>query len=65
MPKYLVEIPEVHWSIREVEADNIMQALERAGDVEEVALEYGHTLNDSLWRLHKASDDGSSWEKTR
>ena len=55
MPKYLVEIPEVHYSIREVEADNVIAALDIALDEgEEVGFEYSRTLEDqTLWRVSK------------
>lgn len=59
MPKYLVEIPEVHYSIREVEADNAIAAFDIALDAgEEVGFEYSHTLEDqTLWRISKKEDN--------
>jgi hypothetical protein len=58
MPKYLVEIPEVHYSVREVEATNPIEALDAAGDLgDEVAVEYSHTLDKEFWRVSKKEDN--------
>ena len=44
--KYLVSIPEVHYSIREVWADTEEEAKEEALDADEISCEYSHTLDD-------------------
>lgn len=48
MPKFIVEIPEVHYSIRKVEAESAEEALELAYDVDEIHLEYSHTLEEGV-----------------
>lgn len=51
MAKYLVSIKEVHYSIREVEADSPEQAKELAGDADEMELVYSHTCDESEWTV--------------
>ena len=41
--KYTVQIKEVHWSTRNVEADCVLEAIENAWDVDEIQLEYSHS----------------------
>ena len=49
--KYTVLIREVHVSHRLVEADSEKEAIEKAGDSDEVYLEYSHTLDKSTWTV--------------
>ena len=44
--KYLVSIPEVYYSIREVWADTEEDAKEEALGADEISCEYSHTLDD-------------------
>ena len=46
--KYLVSIPEVHYSIREVWADTEEDAKEEAWGTDEVSCEYSHTLDSNF-----------------
>lgn len=45
--KYLVSIPEVHYSMREVWAETEEDAKEEAWGADEVSSEYSHTLDDT------------------
>lgn len=58
MPKYMVCIPEVHVSLREVEADTPEEAKKIAGDNfdTEVLLEYSHSLNLDMWTVEEQED---------
>jgi hypothetical protein len=49
--KYTILIPEVHYSFREVEAENEQEAIEKAWDAEETFLEYSHTLDNQFIKI--------------
>ena len=49
--KYTILIPEVHYSFREVEAENEQEAIEKAFHAEETFLEYSHTLDDQFIKI--------------
>ena len=54
MPVYLIQVPELHWATREIEAANLEEAFRRVQNGEEdseVAVEYSHTLepSDTIW----------------
>lgn len=55
MPKYHVNVPEVHYQTVEVEADSPEEAAKLVkdgdGDYLDGALEYSHTLEDCVWMV--------------
>jgi hypothetical protein len=55
MPKYHVEVPEVHYQTVEVEADSFKAAVGLVvngdGEYLDGALEYSHTLDDCEWSV--------------
>jgi len=51
--KYTILIPEVHYSWREVEAENETEAIEKAWDSEETFLEYSHSLDAQLIKIEE------------
>ena len=52
MPKYIVNRPELHYSILKIEAETPEEALAlvKDGEGEEIACEYSHTL-DNQWSV--------------
>lgn len=59
MKDYIVIVKEIHMSYRKVSAETPEEALELAGDEEEICLEYLDTLNDENWVVREIKDDGS------
>lgn len=62
--KVIVEIAEVHKSIREIEVpddatdEQIREAAAKdAGDANELNLEYSHTLEPEKWTIRKKNGD--------
>lgn len=53
MPVYYVGIREVHVSTRQVIAASPEEAMELAGDSEEVMCEYSHTLDKETWSVER------------
>jgi len=49
--KYIIHIPEVHYSFREVEAENEQEAIEKAWDAEETYLKYSHSLDAQFIKI--------------
>ena len=49
MSKFIVEVPEVHYSLMKIEAETAEEAakLVRVGDGDEVFCEYSHTLDQN------------------
>lgn len=56
MKTYIVEIPEVHYSIRCVKANSEEEALELAEDADDFDLEYSHTLDKDKWKVNEQKD---------
>lgn len=49
---YYVLVPEIHVSVREVQASSEAEALELADDFDtEINLEYSHTLDRDQWTV--------------
>ncbi len=48
MPFFQVQIPELHYCVVEIAANNESDAIKRAieGDGQEIAIEYSHTIDD-------------------
>ena len=57
MPKFIVQVAEVHFSFREVEAETAEEAMEIAPGMEESLLEYGRTMDPEFWKVEEVSDD--------
>ena len=55
--KYLVPIPELHYSIRVVEADSKEEAFEKACFEDEIRVEYSHTLDDDIDQVEEIEED--------
>lgn len=53
--KYTITVKEVHDSYVEIEADSPEQAIEKvkAGEGEEVSIEYNRTLDSETWNVHE------------
>ena len=56
MPKFVVNIREVHVSSREIEAESAEEALRlvKDGEGEEILCEYSHTLDEDTWTVDVA-----------
>jgi hypothetical protein len=55
MPKYIVNVPEIHISQMEIEAESPQEAIEKVaeGEGEELTVEYSHSCErrDELWTV--------------
>jgi hypothetical protein len=56
MPFYLVEVREVHISLRRVWAENEAEALHDGAGGEELTLEYSHTLDQDTFTVELDTD---------
>ena len=56
MPKFHVNVREVHVSTHEVEAESAEEAIRKVKDqdAEEVVCEYSHTLGEDTWTVEEA-----------
>ncbi len=56
MPKFHVNVREVHVSTREVKAESAEEAIRKVKDqdAEEVVCEYSHTLGEDTWTVEEA-----------
>lgn len=62
--KVIVEIAELHYSIREIEVPDDAtdeqiraKAASDAGGADEINLEYSHTLDSAKWTIRKPNGD--------
>jgi len=53
MKKFIVKIPEIHISFREVEAFDEQEAMEVANEYEEFALDYTYQLGEEEWEVEE------------
>jgi hypothetical protein len=53
MRKFIVQVAEVHYSFREVEAESEEEAMEIAPGMEETLLEYSRTMDPEFWKVEE------------
>jgi hypothetical protein len=62
MPKYKIQVPEVHFQIVEVEApteaDAVREVMDFGGERVEGALEYSHVMDEYLVELLRECESG-------
>jgi hypothetical protein len=62
MAKFVIEVPELHWSKREIDADSIGDAFRKVNageDYREIGLDFDRSFlpDEQLWQGHPADDE--------
>jgi hypothetical protein len=65
MPKYKIQVPEIHYQLVEVEAANqaeaVREVIDYGGDRVEGELEYSHVVEDYMLELLRECEDGEGF----
>jgi hypothetical protein len=66
MAKFIIEVPELHWSRREIEADTIGDAFRKTNkgaEFKEIGLVFDRTFSpeEQIWEGHSADNEANKY----